>query len=383
MPAPTNYNDLDAAPNSEWLEKTEKSNSRTKWIVIGVVAFVVVAIGVGVGVGVSVSKKKSSSDAVNNATSFPKNSALKQSFWGIAYAPLGSQLPDCGATIDSVIEDIQLLSQLTTNIRLYGSDCNQSSFTLEAINKTGVNMNVWLGNYPAVGDNGTAYYRQKQEIIDAINMWGVDNVAGITVGNEFVLDYMTAQSASDQSPNGSIGTEAAEILIPLINDTRTTMDNMGLSKKIPIGNADAGSYFNNQVLESVDYAMANAHPWFANQSVQDAAGWTWNFFETTDVAQAQGVSNDPTFYIGETGWPTGSSTTLNANPNDGPSIASVDNLQIFIDNFACQATKNSTYYFFFEYMDQPWQGAEYGGVEGYWGLFDSNKNFKNLTLPTC
>ena len=382
MPAPANYNDLDVQPNSDWLEKTEKSNNRTKWIVIGVVAFVAVAIAVGVGVGVTVSRKNSSSSPSSDPSNFSKNPALKQSFWGIAYAPLGSQLPSCGANIDSVIEDIQLLSQLTTNIRLYGSDCNQSSLTLEAIQKTGVNMSVWLGNYPAIGDNNTAYERQKQEIIDAINMWGSDHVAGITVGNEFVLDYMSGQSATQQSPNGAVGTAAAQILVPLIQDTRTTMANLGLGH-IPIGNADAGSYFNNDVLGAVDYAMANAHPWFANQSVADAAGWTWDFFTSTDVQQAKSVSNDPKFYIGETGWPTDSSTTLNPNPNDGPSTASVANLQIFIDNFICQATKNQTYYFFFEYMDQPWQGAEYGGVEGFWGLFDSNKNFKNLTIPTC
>jgi len=50
--------------------------------------------------------------------------------------------------------------------------------------------------------------------------------------------------------------------------------------------------------------MANDHPWFANVSVDQAAVWTWAFFEQTDVAQAQALPNNPTMYIAETGWPS-------------------------------------------------------------------------------
>jgi hypothetical protein len=69
--------------------------------------------------------------------------------------------------------------------------------------------------------------------------------------------------------------------------------------------------------------MANVHPWFAMVDVQIAAGWTWEFFEQTDVAAAQLQTNNPTMYIAgacyfscaiggslmcrtliETGWPT-------------------------------------------------------------------------------
>jgi exo-beta-1,3-glucanase (GH17 family) len=49
--------------------------------------------------------------------------------------------------------------------------------------------------------------------------------------------------------------------------------------------------------------MANVHPWFANTTIQDAAGWTWEFFEQTNVQPASLLSNKPTMYIAETGWP--------------------------------------------------------------------------------
>jgi exo-beta-1,3-glucanase (GH17 family) len=50
--------------------------------------------------------------------------------------------------------------------------------------------------------------------------------------------------------------------------------------------------------------MANDHPWFANVSIDQAAGWTYQFFEETNVAAAANVSNHPTMYIAETGWPS-------------------------------------------------------------------------------
>ncbi|KAG5646978.1 hypothetical protein DXG03_001701 [Asterophora parasitica] len=71
--------------------------------------------------------------------------------------------------------------------------------------------------------------------------------------------------------------------------------------------------------------MANVHPWFANVSAADGAGWTAQFFQTTNVDAAAALSNNPKMYIAETGWPT--------------------------------------------FFDEPWKDAQFGGVEGWWGLF--------------
>ena len=48
-------------------------------------------------------------------------------------------------------------------------------------------MEVYLGNYPDATDNGTEYTKQRQAIVDAINTYGTDHIAGVTVGNEFML----------------------------------------------------------------------------------------------------------------------------------------------------------------------------------------------------
>ena len=58
---------------------------------------------------------------------------------------------------------------------------------LEAIRQTKVDMQVYLGNYNEPNDNNAAYNRQKGEIQQVITTYGTDNIAGVTVGNEFML----------------------------------------------------------------------------------------------------------------------------------------------------------------------------------------------------
>jgi len=385
--------------SSQWLEQQEKRSKRSKRIVVGTIVGILALVVIGVVVGVVVAKSHHSSSpssaaaaaadsganptAVNQTdpndpSSFVKDSRLKHSFYGLAYTPEGSQLPECGNTLDSVIQDIQLLSQLTSRIRLYGADCNQSALVLEAIKQTKVNMSVYLGNYNIPTDP-TPYTRQRDAIMAAIQTYGVDNIAGITVGNEFMLNYLNANGGT--VPNSDIGNAGAALLIPNITDTRQMLASLNLPKTIPVGNADAGSYFNNEVLAAVDYGMSNVHPWFANVSIDQAAGWTAEFFQENNVVVAQSLSNNPSMYIAETGWPTKSSDAGNAN--NGPSLASEANLQEFLNTFVCQANQNNTGYFFFEYFDEPWKDAQFGGVEGWWGLFNSNKTLKNIEIPDC
>ena len=131
--------------------------------------------------------------------------------------------------------------------------------------------------------------------------------------------------------------------------------------------------------------MSNVHPWFANVSVEEAAGWTNTFFQEQNVAVANTLSNKPQMFIAETGWPTKSSDA--GNESNGPSTASVSGLQTFLDTFVCQANQNGTGYFYFEvcqnngnnvhftktfvqYFDEEWKDKQFGGVEGWWGLFN-------------
>ncbi|KIM39930.1 glycoside hydrolase family 17 protein [Hebeloma cylindrosporum] len=383
------------APGSAWMEPHRAKSNRRKWVIMGIAVAVagIIIIAVTVGVVVSNNSKKnaknlSSSGASSNSTvkqtdpndpsKFTKDSNLHQAFYGIAYTPVGSQLPDCGNSLAAVIQDVQIMSQLTTRIRLYGADCNQSALVLEAVKQTKVNMTVYLGNYPIATDNGTAYERQRDLIKVAIQTYGTDHIGGVTVGNEFMLNYVNANGVTD--PNSAVANQGAQILIGDIQDTRSMLSGLGVS--LPVGNSDAGSYFNNEVLAAVDYGMANVHPWFANVTADASASWTADFFSQQDVALADSLSNKPKMYIAETGWPTKSSDAGNAN--NGASTASIANLQIFLDTFICQANNNGTGYFFFEFADEDWKDKQFGGVEGWWGLFNQDRTLKSgITVPNC
>ena len=50
-------------------------------------------------------------------------------------------------------------------------------------------MGVYLGIYNVPTDGGASYERQRGELQSAIQTYGVNNIAGITVGNEWTLKY--------------------------------------------------------------------------------------------------------------------------------------------------------------------------------------------------
>ncbi len=58
-------------------------------------------------------------------------------------------------------------------------------------------------------------------------------------------------------PNDATGNEAGALLVANIKDTRSMLSDLNLD--IEVGNSDAGSYFNNLVLEAVDYGVCCVH----------------------------------------------------------------------------------------------------------------------------
>lgn len=376
---------------------------RKRLIIIGSMVVVAILAAVGIGVGVGVSQSHTRSTAVTSGSSGGSGSGgsgggtsggtgggkphnnytdpkLKRVFWGIAYTPDWA-LPDfgCNITQSQVNRDIALLDQLTPRIRLYSSDCNQTAMVFEAIRQVKADMQVFIGI--SVTENADANYAsQRDSALSAIKTYGTDHVLGVTVGNEFMLNYLNGHGATD--PNTTVGDAGAEILIAKISDTRSALASLKLSKNIPVGNAEAGYYFNMKVLAAVDYGLSNVHAWFANTAINDAASWVFTYFNETNVVPASQLPNKPKMYIAETGWPTASSDPATA-ANGGGTAASVPNLQIFIDNFVCQANSQGVGYFFFEYLDEQWKEFRFGSVEGHWGLFDKDYKLKDIKLPNC
>ncbi|GAA5878213.1 hypothetical protein JCM8547_003158 [Rhodosporidiobolus lusitaniae] len=363
----------------------EKGAGVKKWIWIGVAILVVAAIAIGIAVwrvkandSDSSSSSSSSSGKLqyingtakvvksnpNDPSDFERDPRLKQIFWAMAYTPKNVlEEYGCGSVQVNVTEDVQLLSQLTTRLRTYSTSCNQTAMLLQAIQDTKVNMTVTLGAY--VGDNTTVNAQQQEDILDALQTYGADHVTAVTIGNEYILGQ-TDQATAITYINSQVAAFNESLLA------------LNLGKKILVGTADAGSVYTATLAEGIDAYYANVHPWFGGVNIDDAAGWTWEYFTNNDQNICDDVGNS--CFIAETGWPTASMTLENATYKGA--VAGVSELQTFLNTYPCQANKNESHYYYFEPFDEPWK-ERYGGVEPYWGLFDSNKILKDITFPDC
>lgn len=144
IPRMPQYKNLEGSRGNQWMEQQEKKSKRSRLIVsvaanwsgaptnkpqvIGTVVALLglIVVGVVVGVVVSNNNKKPSNRSSsgssgpsqvnqtdpNDPSTFVKDSRLKKSFWGLAYTPEGSLLPNCGNSL-SVLSDLPIRILLT------------------------------------------------------------------------------------------------------------------------------------------------------------------------------------------------------------------------------------------------------------------------------
>lgn len=65
-----------------------------------------------------------------------------------------------------------------------------------------------------------------------------------------MLNYVLNHGAADAT--GAVGLRASALLREKITDIREMMADLG-HPNVPIGSADAGSYFNDDLLEAIDF----------------------------------------------------------------------------------------------------------------------------------
>ncbi|KAG0256294.1 hypothetical protein BG011_004635 [Mortierella polycephala] len=333
---------------------------------------------------------------------------LHKVFYGIDYTPQGSQEPDCKVDLGHVIEDIKILSQLTNRIRLYGMACHQSDIALMAIEylelpDMQIILTLWVDHNKeswekqarafwslidrdlaistsdihspvsgeqvraAVADGPTGLFKASSRII------------GISVGNE-VLFRNEGQSMGKLHVAVSVlvgyMSEIRRGLAERANYAAASADPtvVALARQlgeIPIFSSDLGrnAY---QIVDHVDWVMSNIHPFFAYTSADQAAGWAFsNFMEET----VQAAAGKPAA-ISEIGWPSGPSSA-----NLGSAVPSIENLQMFLDRWLCQANKRNIPYYYFEAFDEPWK-ASIDTRESQWGLLTVDRRLK-VSIPTC
>lgn len=219
---------FDHFPKSKMLTEEQRARKKRKWILIGLIVFLVVCGTTGAVVYLVKFRNSGSSSSLSSGSANGRNGygatasdlkpdpSLKKIFDGMDYTPLNAQYPACGAIQSNITADVAILSQLTTKVRLYGTDCEQATMVLDAIQDLKVDLTVFIGVW--VDTNATTLARQLSDMYSILNKYPVDLIDGVAVGNEVLF-------RQDK-------TEAE--LIALINDVRTNITAMNLGKKIPV-----------------------------------------------------------------------------------------------------------------------------------------------------
>ena len=335
---------------SEWLTSQTSGRKRLRWIVGTIVALVIIAIIVGAivggikgaqsknnggasGDGQTAAQDDGSGDLDRNSKEIQdllNNADLRRVFPGMAYTPFNGQYPGCltyPPSQNNVTRDIAVLSQLTNTIRLYGTDCNQTEMVLHAFDKLGLTdmkvwMAVWLDKNTTTNDRGLAAMN------DILKKKGDKPFSGVILGNEVLFRKDLTATQLDQ----------------VVSDVKKNFTE--LSVNLPVAIADLGDDWTADLTKNVDVVMSNIHPFFAGVTAEEAAGWTWSFWQTHDVVLTAGTNKKNV--ISEVGWPSEGGNDCGAakcTSSTQGSIAGIDQMNTFMDNFVCQSLANGTDYF--------------------------------------
>lgn len=372
-------------------ERSKPKSKKWKLVVIGVVvSLIIIGIALGVVLGVVLKNKggddgKSAAAAVaednkddlninsSEIKALMNNKNLHKVFPGVDYTPLNAQYPDCmhhPPSQNNITRDVAVLSQLTNTIKLYGTDCNQTEMVIHSLRQLKLEdtMKIWMGVWQ--DNNATTNKRQLSQMYDVLDMYGDKHFKGIVVANEILFrEQMTLTTLGN-----------------LLADVRSKLRAKNLH--LPVATADLGDKWTAELAAQSDYIMANIHPFFAGVKADQSAQWTWSFWEN---------HNKPFFksdleknIISEVGWPSQGGTNCGvAGVTDCPnaSKAGIPEMNLFMENWVCQALTNGTQYFLFEAFDEPWKVVfnEAGkNWEDHWGIMDVNRKLKpGVKIPDC
>ncbi|EFR00932.1 endo-beta-1,3-glucanase [Nannizzia gypsea CBS 118893] len=372
----------------------ERSRKKRLWIIGIIVALVIAgAIAGGVTAGILANKAASSdpnrpghsgSDDDSNGDLGKDSKEIKalqsndlhKVFPGMDYTPWGTQYPLClkyPPSQNNVTRDIAVLSQLTNTVRLYGTDCNQTEMVLHAFKRLELpQMKLWLGVW--IDTNTTTNDRQIEQLYKILENTPDKSVfKGVIVGNEVLYRGKNDPSTITQ-------------LMGYIKGVKDELSKLNL--KLPIATSDLGDAWTQPLTKIVDVVMSNVHPFFAGVTSAQGTGWAWSFWTEHDVVLTKGT--DKKQIISEIGWPSGGGNNCGMDKcpdSTSGSVASVKDLNIFMDHWVCEALSNGTDYFWFEAFDEPWKvrynepGKEW---EDKWGLMDPGRVLKpGIKIPDC
>lgn len=159
-----------------------------------------------------------------------------------------------------------------------------------------------------------------------------DRFAGIIIGNEVLFrEDMSITNLANQ-----------------LKTVRGELNSRGID--LPVATSDLGDDWTPALAAQSDIVMSNVHPFFAGVKPGDAAGWTWEFWDTHDVILKQNSGGSwPANIISETGWPSEGGNSCGTGDKcptkTAGSVAGIDEMNEFMEGWICPSLANGTTFF--------------------------------------
>ncbi len=260
-------------------------------------------------------------------------------FRGIDYSPYTDEHnPSTGIppSEEEIRRDMLLLQPLTDRIRVYSS-----TGIFEKI--PGIAKEYGLQVIPTawLGINDTKNSEQIESVIKLARSH--DNIPFIVVGNEVIQR----------------GDLTEDELISFIKQVKNSVD-------VPVTTSEDIKIIRDKpkIVESIDFIFVNIHPYNDGKLIDIATEWIEFGYEELSAKYP-----DKKIIISETGWPTDGEKRNSAIPT-------LHNQERFISHFLNFSELHNVDYFFFQSFDQKIKAASEGEAGAHWGLFNSDRTFK-------
>ncbi|KAJ2328829.1 hypothetical protein H4S02_001888 [Coemansia sp. RSA 2611] len=268
-----------------------------------------------------------------------KPSYSSGSLWGLTYSPYNNDgsCPDIG----TVSAQLQKVAGVTSNIRLYSTDCSQLRNALQAISTGNIGINIHAGIW--ISDGASRMQSDLDEFVAAVKQYGSGLVKGVSVGNEDISKGMSEST-----------------LIGYINQVRARLQAEGLGN-IPVYATEQDAHFTQAIAAVCDLVQVNIY------SIFDSIFTSVDSSVQSVIQRADNIKNNVAggkpVRFGETGWSSSGST--------GPSPLSLLNEIAYVQKFKCAAAKAGYDYFYFEAKDALWKNGAAASEQNF-GIFNSD-----------
>ncbi|KAJ2156401.1 hypothetical protein GGH15_005565 [Coemansia sp. RSA 562] len=269
----------------------------------------------------------------------PEKPASSGSLWGLTYSPYNTDgsCPDVG----TVTSQLQKVAGVTSNIRLYSTDCSQLRNALQAISSSNLNLGIHAGLW--ISDGDSRMQSDLDEFIAATKQYDSSLVKGVSVGNEDLSKGMSEST-----------------LIGYINQVRARLQSEGLGH-IPVYATEQDAHFTKAIAAVCDVVQVNIY------SIFDSIFTSVDSSVKSVIQRADNIKNNVAggkpVRFGETGWSSAGST--------GPSPLSLASEIAYVQKFKCAAAAAGYDYFYFEAKDALWKKGQALSEQSF-GIFGSD-----------